>query len=227
MFDDPLVEDLPLSHSSTCISVLGVDAAYKGKDNIELCHCVISEDKLYVSAVETIKKPNWVDGVTSQEIIDQVSRVYHRLGCALCYVDEGWGVWLKEGLVLRGVNAKGIAFGSAPTKVRTVRGRQTATKRYAATMAKRKRDEMHLDLRDLIEHRAVVFSKQAYSRIKDTLPFVSYELKADGKIHVLPKAEIKIKLGHSPDALDAVLLAVHAAVIYCDNDIAYITEDAV
>lgn len=223
MFDDPVVEDLPVT--GTHISVLGVDAAYKGKDNIEICHCVIEPERLYVTAVETIKKPVWVDGVTSQEIIDQIARIYHRLGCAMCYVDEGWGVWLKEGLVLRGVNAKGIAFGSAPTKVRTVRGRTTATKRYAATMAKRKRDEMHLDLRDLIEHRAIVFSSQAYGRIKEALPFISCELKPDGKIHVLPKAEIKIKLGHSPDALDAVLLAVHAAVIYSDNSVAYMTEE--
>lgn len=223
MFDDIIVADRP-AMDDACVSVLGVDAAYKGKDNIEVCQCLITPEGLHVSAVETIKKPVWVDGVTSQEIIDQIARVYHRLGCAMCYVDEGWGVWLKEGLVLRGVNAKGIAFGSRPTQAHTVRGRRTATKRYAATNAKRKRDEMHLDLRDLIEHQAVTFSNQAYGRIKDILPFVSYEVKSDGKIHVTPKPEIKIKLGHSPDALDAVLLAVHAAVIYCDNDVAYITE---
>lgn len=221
MFPAPTIRNTS-GADARAITVLGIDAAYKGKDYIEIAQCDIEPGKLYIPAVEQIKKTDeWIEGVTSQDIIAHIAKVYHRLGCAMCCVDEGYGVWLKEGLLLHGVNARGIQFGGGPTKDRI------REKHYAATNAKNKRAEMHLDLAELMENRAVEFSEQAAKRIAETLPFVTSERKTGGKIQVIPKPEIKAKLGHSPDALDAVLLAVHAAILYSDNDVAYITDEAV
>lgn len=216
MFDTPKVASLNVDGTA----VLGIDAAYKGKDSIEVCHAKITGDGLYIEDVATIKKTVWIDGVTSREIIDQVAKTYHALGCALCCVDIGFGVWLLEGLKYRGVNAHGVNFGAGPSKWRI------REKHYVSTIAQNRRAEMHLDLQDLIENRALTLSPQVHERIKSVLPMVVCETKPNGKKQVIPKAEIKAKLGHSPDAFDAVLLAVHAAVLYGADAVSYITEEA-
>lgn len=197
--------------------VLGIDAAYKGKDDIRICLCNIEGDKLYVEAVEKIVKKKWIDGVTSAEIVDQIAQVYHRLGCAYACCDIGFGVWLVEGLTQRGVNVQGINFGAGPTKWRVQH------RHYSAVEAKNLRAEMHLDLKDLADHKVIEFSEQAYEQIKEVLPFVISDRTASNKIIVVPKPEIKAKIGHSPDAFDAVLLAVHAAVLYSEENVSYMT----
>jgi len=212
MFGDVRISTEPAAG----IHVMGVDAAYKGKDNIEVCDCIITTSGVHIEAVEAIKKPAWVDGVTSTEIADQIARIYHRLGAALVCVDVGFGVWLVEALATRGVAVKGINFGAGATKERV------KARHYAATNAANMRSEMHLDLQDLIDNRRCTFTPAAYAQIKEVLPYVTSERKATGKIAVIPKIEIKNKIGHSPDALDAVLLALHAAVLYSEESVSFI-----
>lgn len=217
MFDDVRVRTSGYADENRVV-VLGVDAAYKGKDKIEVCECHIENGKIYFAAVESIVKKEWVDGVTSQDIIKQIARIYHSLGAAMCCVDIGFGVWLVEGLLMHGVNAHGVNFGAGATKDRI------KEKHYAAVNAQNKRAEMHLDLQDLIEHQACEFSPQVYKRIEEVLPLVTCERKPNGKIQVVKKEEIRAKIGHSPDAFDAVLLALHAAVLYSNDTVSYITE---
>ena len=69
-----------------------------------------------------------------------------------------------------------------------------------------------------------LFRSSSREAVKDTLPFVTCERRASGKIMVRPKIEIKNAIGHSPDAFDAVLLSVHALVMYGLNEAVYITE---
>lgn len=216
MFGVPVVREHP-KQTENAVRVLGVDAAYRGKDAIQLCLAQIEPDCVYFSEVQQVRKGEWIDGVTSREIIEQVARVYHALGCEQCCVDIGFGVWLVEGLIHRGVRAIGVNFGSGPTKERI---KENA---YSAKYAKNKRAEMHLDLQDMIDHKACEFSPQVMKQIEEVLPLVSYELKNDKK-QIIAKQEIKAKIGHSPDAFDAVLLALHAAVLYSLGDVTYITE---
>lgn len=217
MFDDLIVREEPKAYDGYVTKVLGVDAAYKGKDAIQVCLCDIEGDKLYFSAVEQIHKRRWVDGVTSVEVIDTIAKTYHSLGCVMCCVDIGFGVWLVEGLIQRGVNVQGVNFGAGPTKWRTL------ARHYSAVEAKNLRAEMHLDLKDVVEHRVAEFSPQVYEQIEEVLPFVISERTASNKVIVVPKPEIKAKIGHSPDAFDAVLLALHAAVLYSEENISYMT----
>lgn len=217
MFDELKVRTEPTTYEGYTTRVLGIDAAYKGKDDIQVCLCDIEGDRVYFNAVEQIRKKKWIDGVTSKEIVEQIARTYHKLGCVMACVDIGFGVWLVEGLVQHGVNAVGVNFGAGPTKWRIL------ARHYSAVEAQNLRAEMHLDLKDVVEHQVAEFSPQVYEQIKEVLPFVVSERKTNNKIIVVPKPEIKAKIGHSPDAFDAVLLALHAAVLYSEENISYMT----
>ena len=188
------------------VHYLGVDAAYKGKDNICISDVVKGPKGLYVKEVVKIPKPHWIDGVTGQEIIRDVIRVYKGLNAQHICVDQGYGVWLVEGLARAGIHVTGVNFGSGPSKDRK------AAKHYAARMAFNKRAEMHLDLESLAEDEKIIFSKQAYEKVQDVLPFITKALRTNGTYMIRAKEEVKAMIGKSPDELDAVLLGIHAAI---------------
>lgn len=197
---------------------LGVDAAYKGKDNIEVTHCSVGSGGFYIHETVTIEKKEWIDGVTSSDIIATIGRLFRATGSLFCCVDIGFGVWLVEGLANSGINVQGINFASKPTPERV------KAKQYAAVNAANKRAELHLDLQDLIETQSVKFSEEAYEKVKDTLPYVSSERKSNGRIQIKPKADVKAVIGRSPDELDSVLLSIHAAMLYINETRDYMTE---
>ena len=132
-------------------------------------------------------------------------------------MDVGWGVWLTEGLRDHHINVVGINFGSAPTKARI------RNKEYSATNAANKRAEMHLDFQDLSDNRVLMVSEEVRDAIKDTLPYITYERKASGKIQIRPKEEIKALIGRSPDEFDSVLLSIHAMILFYENSTFAIT----
>lgn len=188
---------------------LGVDAAYKGKDNVCVALVTITTDgKVHAEEIETLDKHDWIDGVTDVQLIKEIARVARAVACPLVCVDQGWGVWLIQGLIHAGVNALGVAFQGKPTPAR-VRAKQ-----YAATNAQRLRDEMHLDLQNLIEDGMFDITEDAYDKIKDILPFVTAKRQTNNLIKITEKPEIKKSIGRSPDELDALLLAIHAAIVF-------------
>ena len=190
---------------------MGVDSAYKGKDNIEVTITAVGGGKIWVEKTQKIVKKHWVEGKTPKDIINQISRIAREYEVALCCVDVGWGVWLTEGLRDKHVNVIGINFGSAPTKQRV------RNKEYSATNAANMRAEMHLDFQDLSDNRVLMISEEVRDQIKDTLPYITSERKASGKIQIKPKEAIKAILGKSPDEFDSVLLSIHAVVLFYEN----------
>lgn len=208
MFEKPKLYESPY-RGDYVQYFLGIDAAYRGKDNICIALNAVSDDGIsHIEEVLTVDKGEWVDGVTSEQIIEDISRIIRRYRVTYTCIDIGFGVWLVEGLAKRGFAVKGINFGEQPTK-----GRVKANQ-YAAKNAQNKRAEMHLDLQDLIENNYVEFSEQSYDKVKDIFPYVTSERKANGKIQVIKKSEIKAQTGRSPDELDAILLSIHAPLIF-------------
>lgn len=206
MFDTPKVYE---NHYETegAQYFLGVDAAYKGKDNITVSLNVVGDGKFHIDEIFTMDKgKHWIDGVTSEDIIRTIARMARMTSAACVCVDVGWGVWLVEGLIRHGVHAIGVNFSRSPTKARI------SAKQYAATNAANKRAEMHLDLQCLMEDGVLEMSEDVYDKVKGTLPYVTSERKANGKIQIVPKEKIKAIIGHSPDELDSILLSVHAAI---------------
>ena len=210
MFPDPVVK----KEHDKGLHFLGIDAAYKGKDNIEVADVIVCPDgSVHVNDIATIKKDNWIDGVTSKDVIKAVSVMFKGIDAAMACIDIGFGVWLLEGLLSNGCDCRGVSFGAGPSRDRI------KARHYAATQASNMRAEMHLDLQSLMEDQKITWSPQTVDMVKDILPFVTYERKSSGKIQIRPKIEIKNIIGHSPDKLDAVLLAVHAAILYTSGQV--------
>lgn len=198
---------------------LGVDAAYKGKDNLCICLLSITTDgKVHCEEIEVLDKSNWIDGVTNKQIIREIARISRAAHCQLVCVDQGWGVWLIQGLEDAGIPVKGIGFQWKPTPERV------RANNYAATNAQNMRAEMHLDLQNLIENHQFDIHVDAYEKIKDTLPFVLCDRKTNGKIQVRPKIEIRKSIGRSPDELDSLLLAVHAMIVFFGEELIFADE---
>ncbi len=215
MFGEIKVEDVKPDRRA--VHFVGVDAAYKGKDNICVCDAFRTGYGLHINSVYVIKKPKWIDGVTSEEITREVAKLIKNVKARRVCVDQGYGVWLIEGLIKKGVPAVGVNFGGGPTKERVAR------RHYAAAQAANMRAEMHLDLQSLIESNSVTFSKQAYNAVKSVLPFITKTMKSTGKYFIRPKDEIKALVGKSPDELDSVLLAIHAAFVEAGSHSVYMT----
>ena len=208
MFDTPKVcaeEDVQGDYLQY---FLGVDAAYKGKDNIEVTVTAVGGGKVRPMHTYKIKKPKWIDGVTSKDIIKEIARIAYSYSASMICVDVGWGVWLVEGLSQMGLNVRGINFSETPTRARV------KANHYAAKEASNKRAEMHLDFQSLIEDQVLEMTQEVYNGIKDTLPYVTSERKASGKIQICPKEQIKAVIGHSPDEFDSVLLSIHACILF-------------
>ena len=187
---------------------LGVDAAYKGKDSISICLGSVG-DMVRVEDIANINVvgDEWVDGVTSEKIIDDISRLVGTFHVQRVCVDIGYGVWLKEGLARRGISVEGVNFGAGATKELVKEGV------YAAKNAANKRAEMHLHLQSLMDDRTIGWTPKAWDKVRQILPHVKMEMKSSGKIQVMPKTMIKAVIGRSPDELDAVLLMVQAVMI--------------
>lgn len=210
MFSAPEVFDKPYEGDYVQY-FMGIDSAYKGKDNIEVTLTAVGGGKIWVEKTIKIIKKNWIDGVTPKDILKQITRLAREYSVSLACVDVGWGVWLTEGLRDRGINVMGINFASAPTRERV------KTKQYAATNAANLRAEMHLDFQDLCDNGLVLVSKQVNDAIRDALPYVTSERRSNGKIQIRPKEEIKAHIGKSPDELDSVLLSIHAVIMWLGN----------
>lgn len=216
MFDVPKVHPERIEEPETQ-HFLGIDAAYKGKDAICVADIAVDEHGIRCEEIYKMNKPEWIEGVTSRDIISDIVRIDRKLHVANVCVDTGYGVWLNEGLIQAHVNSHGVNFSEAPTRARV------KARHYAAVNASNKRAEMHLDLQDLIENGRISFSEEAYEQIKPVLPYITCERTANGKIKIVEKSKVKAIIGKSPDELDAVLLGIQAMVQYLGDDVEPIT----
>lgn len=205
MFEEPKVYDHDEGSDRTYF--LGIDSAYKGKDDLTLALASIDEDHfIRVEDILVLDTSNWVKGATAEQLVRDIVRIVRKQGIARTCIDIGQGIWLNEKLREHHVNVGDVHFGQQPTPARV------KNNHYAAKNAANARAEMHLDLQALIEDGRIAFKRECYDAIKDALPFITYQRKPNGKIEIRKKSEIKRSIGHSPDALDAVLLAIHAIV---------------
>lgn len=189
---------------------LGIDSAYKGKDKIQISAIREHDGKVYFTDIEEIdiSGSDWIDGVTTKVIIDRIARIYHNMGAAYACIDIAYGIWLHEGLTDRGCRVHAVNFAGKPTPERVKENH------YAAKWAGNKRAEMHLDLQNYIDEKACAFAQDVMKKLEDTFDCIHIVRKPDMRVLITPKAEIKSMIGHSPDAFDAALLALHAYLIY-------------
>lgn len=190
---------------------LGLDSAYKGNDKINGC-LGCKDENGYVRVVEifTLSKGQWIDGVTSEEIIEYVMKIIRTYNVKHISVDVGWGVWLVEGLAKRAddFTVLGVNFGASTTKKRK------EANHFSAKYGFNLRAEMYLDLQELVDSQNVGITTQVAKKISKQMEVTRTIQKAGGKTAIIPKDEIKQKIGHSPDELDSVVLMIHSVILY-------------
>lgn len=210
MFPDAQVIPPDVVFEDTDTVYMGIDAAYKGKDTIQVCIVREHGDAVYVTdaAEIDISGEEWVDNVTTKEIIRDIARLYHGMNCAFACVDIAYAIWLFEGLRDRGCVVHAVNFAEKPTASRR------AENHYAAKYAANKRAEMHIDLQDLMDNHAIYYDAEILGKIESTMDVLHIIRKENMQILITPKAEVKAIIGHSPDLFDALLLAIHAYLMY-------------
>lgn len=201
---------------------LGIDSAYKGKDRLKVALSGLTKyGKIRVLDIWDIDKANWEDGKTSIRIKNQIMAVIRQFHVHYICLDIGQGIYLNEMLTRESGDfiCKGINFGSGPTKFRVDNGQFSA--KYATNV----RTEMHIDLQQLIDSHKISFTTGVAKMIAPEMSVCRTYTRPNGKMNVISKPEIKQKLGHSPDALDATLLTVHACLLYAMSGGVYVYTD--
>lgn len=194
----------------------GADSAYTGKDNIILSltgrHKITG--KLKAFDIAEIKKGEWIVGVTSFLIIDEIDSILRAWNVKMISVDIGFGAWLTEGLAKASNGAykvAGIAFGSGTTKYRE------EADHFSAKYGFNLRAEMYIDLQQLIDSEMIVFTQKVYNAVIDQMNVTKILPREKKKLAIIPKDEIKAKLkdGKSPDETDGLVLSIHSVLDYC------------
>ena len=209
MFSNIKLDDSPLQPGYTYF--LGVDSAYKGKDNIDVCLSAMdSYRNIRILDIYSIKKGKWVDGKTSEKILHDILKIQKKVHAKFICVDIGWGVYIVEGLAKKASDytVLGINFGGGTTKQRKENNHYSA--KYGANM----RAEMYLDMQQLMDNGKITMTTRVANILKKQMQFTKSTIKTGGKIAIIPKDEIKAKIGHSPDELDCCVLSVHAIMLY-------------
>lgn len=213
LFGEPVVDDTPIDQLHDRFYI-GLDSAYKGKDELYLAmSCLSTDNTVRLIDAVPIYKGEWIDGVTSLKVIKDVLIVIKKYHVKEVCVDVGYGVWLIEGLVreikAQGIDCKvvGINFGSSPTKERV------KANMFPALFADNMRAELHLDLQSFMDDGRITFTSDVLDACKEQMNAVRAIRKTNGKTAIIPKDDIKRAIGRSPDALDAVLLSIHALIL--------------
>lgn len=217
MFSNVKIDDTPIQSGYTYF--LGIDSAYKGKDNIEVClSCLDDRRRIRVLDIITIKKGKWIDGKTSEKVLKEILKIQNAFHARFICVDIGFGVYIVEGLAKKAsdYNVLGINFGSGTTKMRKERSHYSA--KYGANM----RSEMYLDLQQLMDNGKVYFTTKVANMLKNQLQATKSTMKTGGKIAIISKDEIKAQIGKSPDELDACVLSIHSIMLYNMNGGIYV-----
>ncbi len=210
MFKRYSLDDTPIENVNRTY-FLGIDSAYTGKDGIDVG--ISSMDRhgnVRLEKIINVKEGKWVQGVTSDKIIQRILKIINTLNVKYVCVDVGFGAWLTEGLskyaqkfIIEGVNFQG-----GTTKQRK------NMKHYSAVYGYNLRAEMYIDFQQLLESGKLKLTTEVAKTIQPELLATKTVNKNGGKIGIIPKDEIKATLGHSPDSLDASVLSVHAIMMY-------------
>lgn len=218
---EPTIDNSPVD-LNTGRYVLGLDSANRGADAIMGCVMKLPDaDTQVLRGVSLInfKPTNWVDRETPGKIAETVIALVEKIGIEAIVMDLGGGEYLYERLIElideKGLacSVKGVYFNNSTTKERVRKGFDFSDgTANGAELGINKRAEMYLDFRDMIEKNTISFSQEMTDQLRDEMTATGKETYTNsGKIQLEDKVRyIKKRLGHSPDSLDATVLAVHA-----------------
>lgn len=204
-----------MSLNNTTIATLGIDSAYKGTDGITLALSLYdTTENSRVRVVDTVnlRPDEWSDARSTKEIVDGIEQIVYQFNVVSIAIDTGQGSHLIVEMMNRdtfkSLTIYPIDFGSRPTPDKVSIGTDTAV------MARNKRAEMHLVLRQLMQENKVVFSDELKDVLLPQMRATQTKQKELDKVTLIGKDVIRQILKRSPDDLDAVVLSVHALELY-------------
>lgn len=194
----------------------GIDSAYKGNDSIEVNLTGLNRinGDIISSVSKSIDKSNWIEGETDVLIADNICKILNDYNVKMACLDIGQGIWLSGHLHRAYESGKintmivNIDFSGRPTPERVEKNS------YNAKFAYNKRAEMHMDFAELIEKERLSLTEEVYSKIGEQMNATELKIKPNGKKIVIPKEDIKLRIGKSPDQLDSAILALHAILLW-------------
>lgn len=192
---------------------MGIDSAYKGGDSLMVTILGVyqGESKTWARLVhqEDMKQkyPTWDDQYTTINIALDILKLREKYNVQSACLDIGLGVHIYE--ALRNLDdefpVEPVHFNSAPTEWRVETD-------FNAKWALNARAEMHLDLKELCETGMFFIDEPYYEVLMKQMREIGNSPQGK-KIKIESKADIKHRLGQSPDALDSLCLAVRAMVL--------------
>lgn len=202
--------------TSSTVATLGVDSAYKGTDGITLALTLFDSEQegRNIKVLDTInlRPDEWSDARSTKEIVNGIEQIVRTYNVKAIAVDTGQGshliVEMAQRESLAGLIQYPIDFGSRPTPEKVKIGTDTAV------MARNKRAEMHLVLRQLMQEDRVVYAEHLRQVLLPQMRVVQTKNNDLQKVTLIDKAIIREQLKRSPDDLDAVVLSVHALELY-------------
>lgn len=201
--------------SPTTVASLGIDSAYKGSDGITLAlslYDTANDEVIRVTDTINLRPDEWSDARSTKEIVDGIEQVVLHYNVVAIAIDTGQGSHLIVEMMNRptfyNVTIYPIDFGSRPTPEKVASGVDTAR------MAKNKRAEMHLVLRQLMQENKIAFAEELKEILLPQMRAIQTKNKDLEKITLIGKDVIRQILKRSPDDLDAIVLAVHALELY-------------
>lgn len=192
---------------------LGIDSAYKGGDSLTVSLLSFNQasEKTWFALEKQVNlkerfKGEW-DERTTLEICLDIMKVWEQYNVVAGAIDIGFGIHIYEKLrdLYPNIPLEPINYTAKPTDWRIETD-------YNAKFALNKRAEMHLDLRDLASNDLLYIAPDCYEEILREMGEVS-QAPAKQKIQIEAKKDIKARLGRSPDDMDSLCLAIHAAVL--------------
>lgn len=166
---------------------IGIDCSGLGKDS----HVILVRNQTKI--LEIVEKKI----ATESELCNIVRHIVDTRGkdklSHIC-IDEAYGLGLAERLKENGLQAILVPFGGAPKN-----------KAYANNRA-----EMYMNLKKGIESNGLFgISNELYKELQAT----KYILNNTGKVQLIPKDEIKLNIGRSPDIADALALTYYRPIV--------------
>lgn len=192
---------------------IGIDSAYKGGDSLTVSLLSFNEamdKKWFVLEKQTNLKERfkgeWNDRTTLEIALD-ILKLWEQFNVVAGAIDIGYGIHIYEKLRELEANLpiEPINYSSKPTEWRVEND-------YNAKYAMNKRAELHLDLRDLSSNELLYINGDSYEEIIRQMAEVG-QAPAKAKVQIEAKKDIKRRLGRSPDDMDSLCLAIHAAIL--------------
>lgn len=213
-FDEPMIEatrrELNVVNENT-IAALGIDSAFSGTDKISVTLALLNTDDeqpIKIIDIANLKPEEWDNKTSTRDIVDSIVGLSKMYPIKAIATDVGQGshlvVEMAEREELKHIGQYTVNFGSRPTPEKVKAGVDTAV------LARNKRAEMYLSLRELMRERKIVYNRDYKRTLLKQMAATRLKEQTGDKMTLIDKDVIKRHIKESPDELDSVVLVVHA-----------------